>query len=108
LYRPFKSRHSWHRALQANVVRARCSGLDPNTSLRHSSSPIERSPFCDSEIQFDPPQLAYRFSFIPRSKQLEHSVTDCPALENTAVKRTAVGITNSVDPSCRSTAAVSD
>ena len=87
LYRRFEPRHSWHRALKANVVRARCSGLDPNTFLRNPSSPIERSPFCDSEIQFDPPQLANRFSFVPRSEQLEHSAADRPTLENTAVEK---------------------
>ena len=87
LYRRFESRHSRHRALEANVVRTRRSGLDPNTFLRHSSSAIERSPFCDGEIQFDPPQLANRFSLVPRSEQLEHSVADRPTLENTAVKK---------------------
>ena len=43
--------------------------------------------FRDSEIQFDSAQLANRFSSIPRSEQLEHSVADRPALENTAIEK---------------------
>ena len=34
LYRRFEAGHSRHRALKPDVVRPRCSGLDPNTLLR--------------------------------------------------------------------------